>query len=111
VVQTFTGYDASGGEEIAQTFSLISLCVDEKNLALEMAGVCQCSGKGLILPGVVFEAEGFSLECAIEAWADLVGFVIGIQDGSVFSALGGCGKVSYSFADNTDKRRTRPDSM
>jgi hypothetical protein len=83
--------DASCGEEIAQALGLISLRVDEKILALEMVGVFQGGGKSLILLSIVFKAQGFCLEGAIEAWADLVGFAIDVQDGSFFSALGGCG--------------------
>jgi hypothetical protein len=86
-----TDTDASGCEEIAQALGLISLRVDEKILALEMVGVFQGGGKGLILLSIVFKGQGFCLEGAIEAWADLVGFAIEVRDGRFFSALGGCG--------------------
>jgi hypothetical protein len=46
---------------------LISLRFDKKNLALEMVGVFQGGGESLILASIVFEAEGFCLQCAIEA--------------------------------------------
>jgi hypothetical protein len=104
--------DASCGEEVAQALCLISLGVDEKILALEMVGVFEGGGKSLILPSIVFQGQGFCLEGAIEAWADFVGFAIEVQDGSFFSALGGCGvKFFLLFADSTDKQKIRPDSM
>jgi hypothetical protein len=91
---------------------LISLSVDEKILALEMAQVFQGGGKSLILPSIVFKAQGFCLQGAIEAWADFVGFAIEVQNRSFFSAFGGLrGKVFSIFADSTDKQRIRPDSM
>jgi hypothetical protein len=65
--------------------------VDEKILALEMVGVFQGGGKSLILLSIVFKAQGFCLEGAIEARTDLVGFAIEVRNGSFFSALGGCG--------------------
>jgi hypothetical protein len=68
---------------------LITLGIDEKNLALEMARVFEGGGKSFVLPSIVFQAEGFILECAIEARADFEGFVMGVQDGSIFSAFGG----------------------
>jgi hypothetical protein len=90
--------DATCGEEIAQALRLISLGVDEKILALEMVGVFEGDGKSLILPSIVFQAQGFCLEGAKEAWADFVGFAIGVQDGSFFSAFGGLRlKFSYSL--------------
>jgi hypothetical protein len=76
-----------------------------------MPWVFQGGGKSLILPSIVFQAHGFCLQGAIEAWADFVGFVIGVQDGSFFSALGGCGKVFLLFADSTDRQKIRPDSI
>jgi hypothetical protein len=79
------------GEEIAQALCLISLGADEKILTLEMVGVFQGGGKSLILASIVFKAQGFCLEGAIEAWADFVGFAIEVQDGSFFSAFGGLG--------------------
>jgi hypothetical protein len=65
--------------------------VDEKILALEMVWVFQGGGKSLILPSIVFKAQGFCLQGAIEAWADLIGFAIEVRNGRFFSALGGCG--------------------
>jgi hypothetical protein len=62
-----TDTDATDGEEIAQAPGLISLCLDEKILAPEMVGVFQGGGKNLILPSIVFEAQGFCVEGAIEA--------------------------------------------
>jgi hypothetical protein len=91
---------------------LISLNVDEKILALEMAQVFQGGGKSLIMPSIVFKAQGSCLQGAIEAWADFVGFAIEVQNRSFFSAFGGLrGKVFSIFADSTDKQRIRPDSM
>jgi hypothetical protein len=96
--------DASCGEKIAQALCLISLRVDEKILALEMVGVFQGGGKSLILPSIVFEAQGFCLQGAIEAWGDFVGFAIEVQNGRFFSAFGGLrGKVFLLFADGTDR--------
>jgi hypothetical protein len=90
--------DASSGEEIAQALCLISLSVDEKILALEMAGVFQGGGKSLILASIVFQAQGFCLQGAIEARGDIEGFAFEVEDGSFFSALGGCGvKFFYSL--------------
>jgi hypothetical protein len=104
--------DASSGEEIAQALCLISLSVDEKILALEMAGVFQGGGKCLILASIVFQAQGFRLQGAIEARGDIEGFAFEVEDGSFFSALGGCGvKFFLLFADSTDKQKIRPDSM
>jgi hypothetical protein len=88
---TLTDTDASCGEEIAQAPGLISLSFDEKILAVEMVRVFQGGGKSLILLSTVFQAQGFRLQGAIEAWADMVGFAIEVQDSSFFSALGGCG--------------------
>ncbi len=88
-MKDLTDTDASCGEEIAQTLCLISLSVDEKILALEMIRVFEGGGKSLILPSIVFKAQGFCLQSAIEAWADFVGFAIEVQNGSFFSALGG----------------------
>ena len=59
--------EASCGEEIAQAPGLISLSFDEKNLSLEMVGVFQGGGEGFILLSIVFEAQGFCLQGAIEA--------------------------------------------
>jgi hypothetical protein len=69
---------------------LLSLGVDEKNLSLEMVRVFQGGGKSLILPSVVFEAQGLRLEGAIEASADFVGFGNLVENGRFFSALGVC---------------------
>ena len=80
---------ASCGEEIAQAPGLISLSFDEKILALEMVGVFQGGGKSLVLLSIVFQAQGFCLEGAIEARADFEGFAIEVQNGSFFSAFGG----------------------
>jgi hypothetical protein len=110
--ETLTDTDASCGEEIAQALCLISLCLDETILALEMAGVFQGGGKGLILASIVFQAQGFCLEGAREAWADFEGFGILVGNGRFISAFGGgCGlKFFLLFADSTDKQKKRPDS-
>jgi hypothetical protein len=60
---------------------LISLRFDEKDLALEMVGVFQGGGESLILASIVFEAQGFRLQRAIEARADFVGFGILVENG------------------------------
>jgi hypothetical protein len=102
----------SCGEEIAQASGLISLGLNEKILALEMVRVFQGGGKSLILTSIVFQAESFYLEGAIEARADFVGFVILVENGRFFSAFGGLRmKVFLLLADSTDKPESRPDSM
>ena len=89
-MKNLTDTGASCGEEIAQALCLISLSVDEKILALEMVRVLQGGGKSLILPSIVFEAHGFCLQGAIEAWADFVGFGIWFRMVVSFLLLGGC---------------------
>ncbi len=66
-MKTSADTDSSCGEEIAQALCLISLRVDEKILALEMVWVFEGGGKSLILPSIVFKAQGFCLQGAIEA--------------------------------------------
>ena len=110
--EALTDTDATCGEEIAQAPGLISLGVDETILTLEMAVVFQGGGKSLILPSIVFQAEGFCFEGAIEARADFVGFANLVENGRIFSAFGGLRiEVFLLFADSTDRRGCRPDSM
>jgi hypothetical protein len=96
--KALTDTGARCGEEIAQAFCLITLGFDETNLALEMVGVFQSGGEGLIVASTVFEGQGFCMEGAIEARADFVGFAVEVQDGGFFSAFGGLRvKVFYSL--------------
>jgi len=68
--------DASCGEEMRKTLGLISLRVDEKDSGAGDGRGFPGGGKASSCWSIVSKAQGFCLQGAIEAWADLVGFAI-----------------------------------
>jgi hypothetical protein len=68
--------DAGAGEEITEAGSLLALRLNEKFLALEVAGVFECSGVEFVLVGVGFQTQGFGRQSVVKTDAYLVGFAI-----------------------------------
>jgi hypothetical protein len=77
------------GEKIEQAPGLVSLCLNETILALEVARIIQSKGKQFVFLRIAFETRCFCVEGLIKARADMVGFVVEVQVGRFFSAFRG----------------------